>query len=120
VRRRGDIGWTRGSAAILGATILVCGGIIAHHAAGQSDRAAFDRAAWDARRRALPTYQHTPVLADFDGVVVNLHAVVAYAEAPDTGRTIIHPGGVTIPVDYATFDAVARRACRVTKWRPGG
>lgn len=110
---------TRGRAAALGlasACVLGTAAIVA----GQEDRAASDRAAAQARLRSQPTYQHSPVLADFDGVVVNLHAVVAYVEDPTTGRAIIHPGGVVVPVDHATFDAVARRACRVTKWRPDG
>lgn len=79
----------------------------------------------DAQRRArtgpaaVVQYQHNPVVARFDGVAVNLHAVVAYRPGDNETTTVLEPGGIVVPIAFEDFDAVMRRYTRSGDWRPG-
>lgn len=99
---------------------LAAGIAVAHLAASQPDRAAFDRARFESRLRSQPTYSHSPVYATWGDVTLNLHEITAFQPADAEGMTIIHPGGITVPVDYDELLAVVRRYSRTGAWRPAG
>lgn len=115
---RDDLTWHRGTAVILVVGALLCGGIIAHHAVGQSDRAAFDRARERQRLQAQPTYAHNPVVSRWGQVAVNMHEVMAYHPGDVEGTTVLYPGGMMLAVPFDEFDVVMRRYTRAGAWRP--
>jgi len=86
--------------------------VLAVAAVAQIDRVAFDRAAFEARTKSSPVYQHSPVTIRFgQDVAVNLHAIVAW-RPNDQGITVIEPGGIVIPVPWDEFDAIVARYTR--------
>lgn len=104
--------------AIVSCSIFFASGF-ARSAIAQADRAAFDRARAEQLRRAQPTYMHSPVFAEFDGVVVNLHAITAYHDDPaGSGFVMIQPSATIVPVTYDVFHATVLWHARHGVWRP--
>lgn len=86
-------------------------------AGGQPDRAAFERARDEALRKTQPTYHHSPIVATWGNITVNMHNVMAYHPS-DAGGVVLYPGGTMLDVPYEEFHAVMQRSNRIMVWRP--
>lgn len=112
-RRTEDVGWHRGTAAIMAAGAVLCIGVLVADAT-QPDRAAWDRARAEAARQALPTYYHSPVWVTIGAERVNLHAVTGFGALPDGRGVVLYPGRQVLPgATVEQVDELVRRFCRV-------